>query len=377
MIAKIKNILKNLEFQKQYYLDSLFPKEGQSIPSLRFKGFSEEWKENTIGKIFDIHGGRQIKDIDVTFAIPYINIPDMDMLENKIYIKTSSMFCNSTKTYNEGIIFATTGESIKKNRNRVIEIPACFNSTISIIIKKENIELSYLFFHYLLQNIDLGSFLKGSLNPPSFDKDSFLEYHFSLPSIIEQQVIANFLSKLDGLIEREREQLKNMEQQKQYYLDNLFPKEGQSVPSLRFKGFKGAWKMKILYDIKHEHGNRIITKERQSGNLPLVTAGFQNEGIADYITKPNKNKIYNNCLTIDMFGNIFIRRYDFVCDDNIYPFFGPIDYLYCLYGFLSTKLHFNYSVQFREHQMKELNIFSPNNTNEQKRITSFLMEVCE
>ena len=66
----------------------------------------------------------------------------------------------------------------------------------------------------------------------------------------------------------------------------------------------------------YKRGTRITTSDRLSGNYPFVTAGEQNEGVAEKIN--NIEAItYNNAITIDMFGNSFYHGYDFKADDNI------------------------------------------------------------
>lgn len=66
-------------------------------------------------------------------------------------------------------------------------------------------------------------------------------------------------------------------------------------------------------------GTRLIKERRIAGDTPLVTAGFNNQGVAEYIS--NEEQItFNSGLTIDMFGNCFYRDYKFKADDNILVF---------------------------------------------------------
>lgn len=66
-------------------------------------------------------------------------------------------------------------------------------------------------------------------------------------------------------------------------------------------------------------GTRLVKEHRITGDIPLVTAGFNNQGVAEYIS--NEEQITFNCgLTIDMFGNCFYRDYKFKADDNILVF---------------------------------------------------------
>lgn len=67
---------------------------------------------------------------------------------------------------------------------------------------------------------------------------------------------------------------------------------------------------------KIERGTRLTKFDREDGTVPLVTAGYQNEGVAGFISNDSQ-EIYGKTITIDMFCNVFYRDYDFCCDDNI------------------------------------------------------------
>ena len=65
-------------------------------------------------------------------------------------------------------------------------------------------------------------------------------------SVLEQQKIGNFFKKLDSLLtlhQRKYEKLLNI---KKSMLEKMFPKEGEVVPEIRFKGFTGAWEQRKL-----------------------------------------------------------------------------------------------------------------------------------
>lgn len=61
---------------------------------------------------------------------------------------------------------------------------------------------------------------------------------------------------------------------------------------------------------------RRLKKEDQiSGNIPFVMAGTTNTGVVNYISNPVA--IFpKNSLTIDIFGNVFYRNYDFGAGDD-------------------------------------------------------------
>ena len=68
-------------------------------------------------------------------------------------------------------------------------------------------------------------------------------------------------------------------------------------------------------------GERLTIPDRDDGNIPFVTAGEADTGVAAYIS--NDVKTYQNAVTIDMFGYSCYREYKFACDDNILVLQNP------------------------------------------------------
>lgn len=75
------------------------------------------------------------------------------------------------------------------------------------------------------------------------------------------------------------------------------------------------FKLNELFDIYH--GKRHIRKNRKPGNIPLITAKKENNGIAEYISNP-LIKFNENTITINMFGKCFYQTQEYAADDNIY-----------------------------------------------------------
>src|SRR5690606_28423131 len=72
-----------------------------------------------------------------------------------------------------------------------------------------------------------------------------------LPEINEQKKIAEFLSTLDELIEAESRKLDALKDHKKGLMQQLFPREGETRPRLRFPEFRDApeWEEKSISDI--------------------------------------------------------------------------------------------------------------------------------
>ena len=75
------------------------------------------------------------------------------------------------------------------------------------------------------------------------------------------------------------------------------------------------FKVKDIFPVVNR-GKRLTKANRKPGNIPLITAGFLNYGVGEYISNPEQTR-YDKAITIDMFGNAFYRGSTFCCDDNI------------------------------------------------------------
>ena len=87
----------------------------------------------------------------------------------------------------------------------------------------------------------------------------------SLPSLEEQRKIGQFFDSLDTLItlhQRKYEKLVNI---KKSMLDKMFPKNGASVPEIRFKGFTAPWEQRKLGVVFEEYS------EKNHAELPPLT----------------------------------------------------------------------------------------------------------
>ena len=89
------------------------------------------------------------------------------------------------------------------------------------------------------------------------------------------------------------------------------------IASNLFDKLNCKWKEFKLTDLfDYERGSRLIKSKRKSGKYPFVTAGEINLGVKEFISS-EKQKVFNNAITIDMFCNAFVHIRDFCCDDNV------------------------------------------------------------
>ena len=77
-------------------------------------------------------------------------------------------------------------------------------------------------------------------------ESDFLKIEITVPSVEEQRKIGTYLDQLDNLITLHQRKYDKLQVLKKAMLEKMFPKNGSSVPEIRFKGFTDAWEQRKL-----------------------------------------------------------------------------------------------------------------------------------
>lgn len=117
---------------------------------------------------------------------------------------------------------------------------------------------------HLKKHITSGARSNGLLN---ISKDAFFGVAIPTPNSTEQQKIADCLSSLDELIAAQARKVDALKTQKNGLMQQLFPREGETQPNLRFPKFRdeGAWSEVFAGEI---FSNRV---ERGEASLPIYS----------------------------------------------------------------------------------------------------------
>lgn len=102
-------------------------------------------------------------------------------------------------------------------------------------------------------------------------QDRFMNSKIVLPTLTEQKKIASILTMQDKIIELEQQKIEEIKKAKRFFLEKMFPKEGQTVPEIRFKGFTAPWEQRKLGGMAS-----LITK----GTTPLDKS---NTGVVNFV----------------------------------------------------------------------------------------------
>ena len=84
----------------------------------------------------------------------------------------------------------------------------------------------------------------------SLSRSNIQKTSVSYPTVVkEQQLIAYYFSQLDNLITLHQRKYDKLQVLKKAMLEKMFPKNGSSVPEIRFKGFTDAWEQRKLGEV--------------------------------------------------------------------------------------------------------------------------------
>ena len=101
----------------------------------------------------------------------------------------------------------------------------------------------------------------------------------NLPSLVEQQAIGSFFSHLDDLITLHQRKYDKLVVFKKSMLEKMFPKDGESVPEIRFAGFTDPWEQRKLGDVasSFDYGLNAAATEYDGQNKYLRITDIDDE----------------------------------------------------------------------------------------------------
>ena len=109
------------------------------------------------------------------------------------------------------------------------------------------------------------------------------EWQTPLPSPAEQQKIADCLSSLDELIAAQARKVDALKTHKKGLMQQLFPREGETQPRLRFPDFSGNWETTTLRQVcKMQAGKFISAAEINDEELSGFVPCYGGNGLRGY-----------------------------------------------------------------------------------------------
>ena len=227
-ITKQTELLEAKELQKKALMQKLLSGE------VRFSGFSDEWEEVRLSKIIKLQGGYAFKSEEFKKkGIPIIRISNISNNSNYmemndlIYYDELSNESNFLIKKND-LLIAMSGATTGKVSIYNLEKKAYLNQRVGLfkVIKPTLINYSFL-IQFVFSNffsVQLKSLLVAGAQPNISSKD-IESLKIKLPSLPEQQKIAEVLSLVDDEINLLKNELEELKLQKKALMQKLLTGE--------------------------------------------------------------------------------------------------------------------------------------------------------
>lgn len=255
-------------------------------PKLRFKGFDDAWEQRKFDDVFNYlaHNSLSRDDLnDNEGSIKNIHYGDVlikfgNVIDTKHeyipYVNDNVKLENKACFLQDGdVVIADAAED--STVGKCTEISESSDQKIvsglhTIPCRPKNKFAKGFLGYYLNSNAyhdQLLPLMQGT-KVSSISKTSLKETTIKFPSSIEEQKkVGACFHELDNLITLHQRQCEALKRQKQFFLQNMFPKEGESVPRIRFNGFTEPWEQRKLSDIGNIiTGSTPSTKDKNNYN---------------------------------------------------------------------------------------------------------------
>ena len=250
--------------------------EQAKVPAIRFAGFTDPWEQRKLGELFEESderaSDREILSVSVANGIYPASESDRETnpgasLANYKIVHFGDVVYNSMRMW-QGAVDASRYDGIVS--------PA-------YVVARPNSEVYARFFARLLrqpmllkqyQQVSQGN----SKDTQVLKFDDFASIGISMPaSENEQRRIGGFFDRLDSLITLHQRKYDKLVIFKKSMLEKMFPKDGESVPEIRFAGFTDPWEQRKLGELfDYEQPQPYIvrgTEYDDSFPTPVLTAG--------------------------------------------------------------------------------------------------------
>ena len=208
---------------KKSMLEKMFPKDGESVPEIRFAGFTDPWEQRKLGDVTDSFSGGTPDGSHASYyggSIPFIRSAEINSDKTELFLTEKGLDNSSAKIVERGTVLyalygATSGEvgiaAIKGAINQAILAlsPHTGNDPLFLAswLRREKARIVDTYLQGGQGNLS-GSIVK--------------ELSFALPQQKEQQVIGSFFSHLDNLITLHQRKLELLQNIKKSLLDKMF-----------------------------------------------------------------------------------------------------------------------------------------------------------
>ena len=231
--------------------------EQAKVPAIRFAGFTDPWEQRKLENLASFGGGHTPSMADASNYVDgkILWVTSQDVKQHYIENTTTMISEKGAATltlYPSDSIVIVARSGILRHTIPVAKLrkPATVNQDIKVIQTVDSCDSSWLLQYFIASNKTLlREYGKTGTTVESIDFAKMKSTALMVPYIEEQQAIGSFFSRLDNLITLHQRKYDKLVILKKSMLEKMFPKDGESVPEIRFAGFTDPWEQRKLGEI--------------------------------------------------------------------------------------------------------------------------------
>lgn len=264
------------------------------IPKLRFPGFTGAWEQRKLGEVLKERKERSSigELISVTINNGVVKADSLERKDNSSSDKSNyKVVCKGDIAYNSMRMWQ--GASGYSPYNGILS-PA-----YTVLIPTEKVDPKFISYMFKKEKM-LQQFQKYSQGLTSdtwnLKYPMLKDIPVLFPKIDEQVSIRKHLDNISSLVALHQRKLEHLQEQKKGLLQKMFPKNGETVPEVRFPGFTDAWEQRKLGEITSHRGGTAIEKYfDENGKYKVISIGSYglNSKYVDQNIRAKSNEITN------------------------------------------------------------------------------------
>ncbi|RBO15295.1 MULTISPECIES: restriction endonuclease subunit S [Pantoea] len=275
------------------------------VPEIRFKGFSGAWEEKGLGTdVAEILGGGTPSTSISEFWDGDIDWYSPTEIGSNVYAEGSQKKITALGLKNSSAKILPADNTVLFTSRAgigdmaILARPGATNQGFQSFIVKEGFSPYFIYSagkqikDFALKHASGSTFLE--ISGKQLGRMKIL-----MPSSEEQIAIGNYFQKLDALINQHQKKYDKLSNIKKAMLEKMFPKQGETIPDIRFKGFSGEWEEKAICDLFTVTRGNVLSATKTSPiptlykRYPVYSSQTKNNGLMGFYDK----YLFENAIT--------------------------------------------------------------------------------
>ena len=253
--------------------------EQAKVPAIRFAGFTDPWEQRKASEVFQIVDDR---------GHPTLPVLSATQNQGMIYRDDSGRYIGHDESNEIGYKRVLPGDFVVHLRSfqggfAHSQYEGITSPAYTVFRAKEPTSHSDRFWkHWFMSEhfiAGLSTVTYGIRDGRSISVDEFMNTFLAFPAVEEQAAISRLCDYLDDLITLHQRKYDKLVILKKSMLEKMFPKDGESVPEIRFAGFTDPWEQRKLGDVasSFDYGLNAAATEYDGQNKYLRITDIDDE----------------------------------------------------------------------------------------------------